>query len=216
MYLNCKTFFSFRYGTFSTKELVEVAIEQGVTALALTNINSTCDVWYFIELCMKAGIKPIPGVEVRNGDKLLYLLLAANNKGYTWINEFLSEHLLEKKPFPEASERTSFFDNPVDGFVIWPLLAKPLQELQANERFGVLPWELTKLYSLDCKNHATKFVVQQPVTFRDKKYFNVHRLLRAIDKNVLLSKLPPETCASVAESFISPGELIETFRHYPF
>src|SRR5437762_11576294 len=42
MYLNCKTYFSFRYGTFATEELVKTAADLGITALGLTNINSTC------------------------------------------------------------------------------------------------------------------------------------------------------------------------------
>jgi DNA polymerase III alpha subunit len=108
MYMNCKTWFSFRYGTFSTKELVDTAVEKGVGSLALTNINSTCDVWDFIRYCNEAGIKPIPGVEVRNGDKLLYILLAANNKGLTWIHEFLSRYLLTHKPFPEVTQSLAF------------------------------------------------------------------------------------------------------------
>src|SRR3954447_25808489 len=105
MYLNCKTYYSFRYGTFSTAELVRTAAENGVTALALTNINTTCDLWEFVKLCREAGIKPVVGVEIRNEDKLLYILLAANNNGLTRIHEFLSEHIITKKPFPETSER---------------------------------------------------------------------------------------------------------------
>src|SRR6187402_3121880 len=106
MYLNCKTYYSLRYGTFSTEELVKAALENGVTSLALTNINSTCDIWDFVKRCNENGIKPITGVEVRNGDQLLYLLLAANNRGMLWVNEFLSVHLQAKKQFPEtASEQ---------------------------------------------------------------------------------------------------------------
>ena len=40
-----------------------------------------------------------------------------------------------------------------------------------------LPWEVNKLYTLDWKNYKDKFVVRQPVTFQNKKYFNLHRLL---------------------------------------
>jgi len=98
MYINCKTYFSLRYGTFSTKELVQHAVDHGITALALTNINCTCDIWDFVKFCREESIKPIPGVEVRNGDDLLYILLAANNNGLTWINEFISSHLIEDKP----------------------------------------------------------------------------------------------------------------------
>ena len=78
MYLNCKTYFSFLYGTFSTGGLVAAALEHGVTSLALTNINATCDSWEFVKRCREAGIKPILGVEIRNADKLLYILISDN------------------------------------------------------------------------------------------------------------------------------------------
>src|ERR1700730_9478357 len=134
MYLNCKTYYSFRYGTMSTEELVTTAVDRGVSTLALTNINSTCDIWEFFKLSQEAGIKPIAGVEVRNDDQFLYILIAANNKGLAWIHSFLSEYLMEKKPFPEAGASPVFFENTIDGFVIYPLHAKPLSELLPNER----------------------------------------------------------------------------------
>jgi DNA polymerase-3 subunit alpha len=93
MYLNCKTNFSFRYGTFKTEELVIEAEWLGVAAMAITNINNTCDVWDFIDHCNKAGIKPVAGVEIRNGSTFLYILLAKNNNGLLEINNFLSLHL---------------------------------------------------------------------------------------------------------------------------
>ncbi|MES1160674.1 MAG: PHP domain-containing protein, partial [Bacteroidota bacterium] len=100
MYINCKTYFSFHYGTFSTEELVKAGVEAGATTLGLTNINNTCDAWDFWQYCQEQNIKPILGTEIRNGHQLLYILLAKNNKGFRWINEFLSEHLIAKKDFP--------------------------------------------------------------------------------------------------------------------
>jgi len=216
MYLNCKTFFSLRYGTIPTKELVQMALEKGVTAMALTNINSTCDVWNFVKCCQEEHIKPIAGVEVRNGDKLLYILIAANNDGLKWIHDFLSLHLLTKKNFPESDIDKTFFENSWDGFVIYPLEEKALEDLLPNERIGILPWEVNKLFGLDLKRYADKFVIRQPVTVQNKTYHNLHRLLRCIDKNILLSKLPVESEASPDEVFASPSELIDKFRNYPF
>jgi len=216
VYLNCKTYFSFRYGTFSTQELVKTAVDKGVGTLALTNINSTCDIWDFLKYCGDEGIKPIAGVEIRNDDKLLYLLIAANNNGLKWIHEFLSKYLLAKQAFPEESNDFIFFDNYIDGFVIYPMDTKPLDKLQINERIGVLPWEVNKMFTLDTKLYADKFVIRQPVTVQDKAHHNLHRLLRCIQKNILLSKLPHESEASPNETFVSPGELLEKFRQYPF
>jgi DNA polymerase-3 subunit alpha len=61
MYLNCKSYFSFRYGTFSTNELILEAVEAGASTLALTNINNTCDLWDFVEACEQHQLKPIAG-----------------------------------------------------------------------------------------------------------------------------------------------------------
>lgn len=216
MYLNCKTFFSFRYGTFSHKELVDAAVEHGVPALALTNINSTCDAWDFVQYCQENGVKPIIGVEIRNGDKLMYLLLAANSNGLRWIHEFLSTSLLAKTPFPETPPVNGFFDKAADGFVIYPLQSKPVAALRMNERIGILPAELTKLSKPDLKKYAENLVIRQPVTVQDKLRHSLHRLLRCIDKNILLSKLPPESQADETETFVSPAELLAKFRQYPF
>jgi error-prone DNA polymerase len=216
MYLNCKTYFSFKYGTFSTVELVEKAVENGVTALALTNINSTCDTWEFVKVCREHKIKPLVGVEVRNNDKLLYILLAANNKGYAWINEFLSIHLMAGKDFPKPSDDLIFFDNGWDGFAIYPIGAKSLPALRINERIGVMSSEINKLFGTNWHDYEEKFVIRQPVTVQNKMYHSLHRLLRAIDKNVLLSQLPVDAQCSEQEIFLSPAQLMERFSMYPF
>src|ERR1700674_1636572 len=119
MYINCKTYFSFRYGTIGTEELVRIAAENGATALALTNINNTCDAWDFVDFCLKQAIKPILGSEIRNEHQLLYILIAANNDGFAWINEFLSQHLLDKIPFPAIAAERPFFTFSADGYVIY-------------------------------------------------------------------------------------------------
>ncbi|MFC4231505.1 DNA polymerase III subunit alpha [Parasediminibacterium paludis] len=216
MYLNCKSFYSFRYGTIPTKELVDMAIERGITALALTNINATCDAWDFVKLCQEAGIKPILGAEIRNGDDVLYILLAANNTGLQWLHQFLSTHLMAKAAFPLPTENPVFFNTLNDGFVIYPLGTKALLDLLPHERIGVLPWEVGNLTMLDWKSHQDKFVVRQPVTFQNKTYFNLHRLLRAIANNCLLSKLPITSQASEKETFVPPAAIIQAFRQYPF
>lgn len=216
MYLNCKTYFSFLYGTFSTGGLVAAALEHGVTSLALTNINATCDSWEFVKRCREAGIKPILGVEIRNADKLLYILIAANNKGLAWMNSFLSEHLLEKKDFPEADPDQSFFLDSWDGFVIYPLAAKNIEDLLPNERIGLLPGEITRLYNIDLKKHADKIVIRQPVTIQDKQHFSLHRLLRSISKNTILAKLSKDEQCDPAETFLSPDELLSKFKTCPF
>ena len=213
MYLNCKTYFSFRYGCFATEELVKAAVEAGANTLAITNINATCDVWDFVQYCRQHGIKPIAGAEIRNGHRFLYILLARNNKGFKLINEFITAGLRSKQDFPEKAD---FFGSSEDVFVIYPLGAKEPVQLLCNELIGVLPAEVNKLYGISMKGLQGKFVIRQPVTFQNKVYYNVHKLLRAIDDNVLLSRLPPDSVAGADEYFVLPARLLEIFRQYPF
>ena len=114
MYLNCKTNFSYRYGTFTTEELVKEAAEKGASALALTNINNTSDWWDFYAFCTEQGIRPLLGVEIRNEDEVLFVLIAKGNKGLLEINRYLSEYLQSKQPFLTNEAWT-------DVYVIWPL-----------------------------------------------------------------------------------------------
>ncbi len=209
MYLNCKTYFSYRYGTFKTEELVNEAIEKGASAMALTNINNTADLWDFIEFCNQQQIKPIAGVEVRNEDELLYILLARNNGGLLQINHFLSMHLQEKKPFPPDMH----FSN--DVFTIHPFGTRDPRSLSQNEFIGVQPSEINKLFGRYAHEFQHKYVIRQPVTYQDKAHYNLHRLMRAIDRNILLSKQTAAQIAGPKETFLSPSNLLESFKQYP-
>ena len=207
MYLNCKTYFSFLYGTYGTEELVKAAVEQGIGTLALTNINNTCDMWDFVDYCQQNAIKPVAGSEVRNGSELQYILLAKNNKGFARINRFLSEHLQEKIPFPDRPA----LDDHI--WIIYPFKNELPDQLSNNELVGIEPGQVNRLFGKPfC---GEKLVIRQPVTFQNKTFYNVHRLLQAIDKNTILSKQDKETLAGEHETFVSPAQLMQAFRQYP-
>ncbi|HSB94402.1 MAG TPA: DNA polymerase III subunit alpha, partial [Flavitalea sp.] len=209
MYLNCKSYFSFRYGTFSTKELVQEAADVGATTIALTNINNTCDLWDFVRACEEQRLKPVAGVEIRNDEQFMYILLAKNNKGLLAINQFLTAHLQEKTAFPA---RPVFADNV---FIIYSMDQHNITDLAVNEKIGVQPTEINKLFGLKMTAVPGRFVIRQPVTFKNKHTYNLHRLLRAIDRNTLLSKLEAASTAGPFEIFVPPARLMDAFRNYP-
>ena len=209
MYLNCKTYYSFKYGTFETEDLVKMAVEKNVSTLALTNINNTCDAWYFVKQCRLYRIKPVLGTEIRNGHTFLYLLLAKNNTGFLHINRFLSEHLQQKKDFPA----TPHFSKEV--LVIYPL-EKPVQDLQEHEFIGVQATEVNKLFTRPVQQYAHKYVIRQPVTVQDRKHYELHKLLRAMDLNLLETQVQKQDMAAPHEFFVSPARLLEKFSRYAF
>lgn len=209
MFLNCKTYFSFRYGIYSTEELVKDAATLGHRSIALTNINNTCDIWDFVDFCQQQNIKPIAGAEIRNEDQLLYILLAKNNAGFSEINHFISLHLQAKQIFPDRPQLGG------DVYVIYPLCAYPTT-LEETEFIGVEPGEANKLYPLISQGIEDRFVVRHPVTFRNKPDFNLHRLLRAVDKNIVLTKQTEDQVGKPYHRFVPQQRIEKAFELYPF
>ncbi len=209
MYLNCHTYFSLHYGTLSPGQLVEAAAAMGIDSLALTDINNTSAVFDFIAACRKHQIHPVVGLEFRNGSETLYIALARNNAGFEQINRFFSGYKHRNEAFPNRMPPGK------DIHVIYPAGSRDPATLQDHEWLGIRPAHLPRLYRNEQKQYLHRYVVWQPVTFSGKKGYNLHRLLRAIDENTLLSKLKKEQHADAAEELISPDELAAAFRSFP-
>lgn len=213
MYLNCHTYYSLRYGTFSEVALLELAQEQHVTHLALTDINNTSAGLNFVRKAAQYGIQPILGIDFRNGVTPCYVGIAKNNTGYQELNAFLSNHLHQKTKIPSIAPS---FKN---AYVIYPfeqVLLNDQQHFAKHEFIGISLHALKRLPFSRLKEYKDKLVVLQPVTFRNKRDFNAHRLLRAIDNNVLLSKLPKSEEASEEEKMFPVQNVAAAFNAYPF
>ncbi len=89
------------------------------------------------------------------------------------------------------------------------------EELKENEFIGIRIHEVNKLIGSSSFNHLHKLVALQPVTFKDKSGFNIHRLLRAVDNNIVLSKLGTHQQAPDNEVMMSEDQLINYYQQYP-
>ncbi|WP_318309338.1 DNA polymerase III subunit alpha [Flagellimonas crocea] len=213
MYLNCHTYYSLRFGTFSEVELLQLAQQNHVTQLVLTDINNTSAGLNFVRKAPEFDIKPILGIDFRNGTRPCFIGIAQNNEGYLELNDFLSQHLHDGSEIPD---RAPAFKN---AFVVYPfeqVLLNELDHFQDHEFVGISIKDLRRLPFSKLTSFTKKLVVQQPVTFRNKQDFNAHRLLRAIDNNVLLSKLPKEEEASEEEKMYPIQNLAAAFLEFPF
>ncbi|WP_419213611.1 DNA polymerase III subunit alpha [Maribacter sp. X9] len=213
MYLNCHTYYSLRYGTFSEVELLRLAQENGVVRLALTDINNTSACLNFVRKASAYGIDPVLGIDFRNGVDQCFVGIAKNNEGYLELNDFLSEHLHQEIKIPPIPPR---FKN---AYVIYPfekVLLNEMMNFEEHEYIGISIADLRKLPFSRMLRLKDKLVVQQPVTFRNKSDFNAHRLLRAIDKNVLLSKLEKTEEGNENEKMYPVENLMAAFSEYSF
>jgi DNA-directed DNA polymerase III PolC len=213
MYLNCHTHFSFKYGALSPAGLFDEARKNNIHKLVLSDINNTSAWIEMLRICMENkdeyALESVPGIEFRTGDKFLYLAIAINNEGFHEINRHLTFHNLNNT-FPD--EKAPAFNN---AFVVYPLGVAHPQSLRENEFLGIRPHESRLIASMGLENFVSKMVIWQPVTFRDKTGYNVHRLLRAMDKNTLLSKLDAECQARTDEVMYPEPVLLGNYWQYP-
>ena len=208
MYLNCHSYHSLRYGTIPLNELVEQATLFGITAMALTDINTITGIYDFTKACKAVNIKPLVGIDFRNDGKQLYIGLAKNRTGIAEMNVIITKHNFEDSNLPEKAPD---FEN---AFIIYPLENAPNQ-LKEWEYIGITPEQLPKLYNYVWKRKLHKMVVLQSVTFRTKKEHNLHKILRAIDQNSLGSKLKDTDYCKKSNFMIPIANLMEKFTDYP-
>ena len=208
MFINCHSFHSLRYGTISVKELVQQFVELGISVAALTDINCISGIYDFHRLCEKNNIRPIVGVDIRTDNKQHYICLAKNQSGIGEINRLLTQHHCEGNDFP------LHHPNLPDVFVVYPLNNYP-EKLHRNEYIGIRPEEINLLINPTLKKYIPRMVILQPVTFTTKREYKLHQILRAIDRNTLVTKLEENDICGQNEKLISIDELLKNYQHYP-
>ena len=206
--LNNHSYYSFNYGVLSLESWTEWASEQGLQSLVLTDINHTAGMLDFVRLAQAQGLKAIAGADLRNDQATDYILIARNNAGFAALNAFISRHQMSGAPIPERPEVADCFTiYPFESYRGWPLAE--------HEFIGLRPSQRNRFPFSAYRDKAHKLLPLQTMSFRHKKDFNTHRLLRAIGENSLLSKLPKAAQGEAQDLLTAPGVLKSAFRDFP-
>ena len=120
MFLNCHSWFSFKYGVLSPQQLLQQAQASGVQRMVLTDINNTSGVMDFVRLAPGFGVQPAVGIDFRNGAQQLFIGIAINNEGFRELNEFLTACSLSGEI--KLPEQAPAFQNV---FVVYPFSSAP-------------------------------------------------------------------------------------------
>jgi len=213
MLLNCHTYYSYKYGTFSVKELVSHLSKNGYDTAVLSDINNTSGGWDFVDHCRKANIRPCLGIDFRNMEEsatCCYIGIAKNNAGFKELNRHLSHHLHTGEKF---AARAPSFEN---AFIVYPYRPGLLQHLKAHEYVGVRPQDVNRIVMEDNGWLRRKAVALAPLSFQNTEDFYLHCLLRTMDHNTLLSKLERKHAGSRQECGLGLQQLLDVYRQHPF
>ncbi|MDZ7613728.1 MAG: PHP domain-containing protein [Flavobacteriaceae bacterium] len=160
MYLNTHSYYSLRYGTMLPETLLKQSQQMGVSAMALTDINSTSASLDFVRLAEKyKGLGSILGVDFRNGVQQRFVMLAENNHGFYQLNRYLSALLHADRFF--VPERAPQLENT---FVIYPFQKEEFS-LCENEFIGVRPADINQLKFSKWYACQEKLVLLKTVSF---------------------------------------------------
>ena len=209
MFLNCHSYFSFLHGTLSPKNLLQQAKKHGVERFVIADINNTSGCLETLRLNKKGSFSPILGIDFRNEISQKFLGIAKNQDGFEKLNRLLSKHLKDELPFDDKCEIRD------DVFIIYPFKKDVQYDLDDNEFIGINYKDLHFLKLEKWNSYRKKIVILHSVSFAGENDFELHKVLRAIQKNTIISKIKNEDLALADEVFLDEQTFRSCYGEHP-
>ena len=200
-------------GTASPKRLCRSARQKGYTTLALTDINNFYGLWPFLNACKEEELVPIIGAEVRTGAHRLFCLVK-DQDGYRNLCRLLTSLHCDQNFDLMTSLETQH-----QGLA---LLATSQDMLSCCQGIGAdtvaaltgRPNQHNSNLRRTAHTLGVPAVAVQDSLYLSPEDYSAHRLLRAIDRNCSLCRLPENE--TTAEAWL-PGitEWRQRFHLWP-
>lgn len=180
VHLHCHSAYSLAEGCLQNQQLIDLCIEDGMVALAVTDTMNLFGAYEFSQAAIQNGIKPIIGCQVKLSGNLLQLsaksrnpqglqkqqydelvLLVQNDLGYLNLCKLISKAYLEGAPHEEACLHADWLD-PInlDGLICLT---------------GGLKGALTKSFLEGDHEHAEAILIKLKELFPQRLYVEIQR-----------------------------------------
>lgn len=218
-HLHIHSCYSFYAGVCTIEELVERAVQLGLSCLALTDTNRMSGLITFYTQCLRAGIHPILGTQLTAADNPheYALLLAKNLTGYGDLCELLSARHCARDTF---SLQQALCRPRPDLFMITPSV-RLLCALAKSPNRDNLYAELINQHAASRRSSRTLLryaracgipaVVTNPAWFAHARQWHLHTVLRAIGMNTSVSRLAARDMASKKAWIKPPAQMRALF-----
>ncbi len=210
-HLHVHSNFSFCRGAGRIEELVDAVLARGMSSMALTDINGVYGLIWFLQQAAERGLRPIVGAELRTTQEHATLLVR-NRSGYETLCRIISRCQFDSnfclsRMLKENREHLIVLSDQI------PLLQSLGKQDGTSQLFVELsnPAIEAPLIKFS-RETGIPPVATNDVYFVDAADFELHRLLRAIDLNTSLSRIPPNELARM-DSWLKPES--DMVRRYP-
>ena len=190
---------------------MDAALARGMSAMALTDINGVYGLVWFLQYAAERGLRPIVGSELRTKTERATLLVR-NRQGYETLCRIISQRLME----PDFCLSKALIEGCDNLFVLSdqiPLLKALARQNGTSGLYVELNDPGAEPPLLDfSRTSGIPPVATNDVYFADPSDYAMHRLLRAIDLNTSLSRIPPGELVS-DDHWLKPADVMA--RRYP-
>ncbi|NQU05226.1 MAG: DNA polymerase III subunit alpha, partial [Calditrichaeota bacterium] len=211
-HLNVHSYYSMGWGASSPEKLCQAAVEMGCKSLALTDINSVYGLFFFLDYAREFNLHPIIGSEiVSNASRAT--LLVMNRKGYSNLC-----HIITNRHIEPDFDLHSELEKRHDGLVILSNDTSILTEL--NGKTIYLFAELIAGHPVRELLEAASNLNIKPVATNRAFWIepddqHLHKLLRTINLNTTLDRLPDNETAPVNARLLNEQEMRDAFSFCP-
>ncbi|MBN1781203.1 DNA polymerase III subunit alpha [bacterium] len=210
-HLHTHSHFSMMRGTAGLAELCRRTADLGMHHLAVTDTNGLYGLMFFLDIADETGIQPVTGAEIVT-PKERAVILVRNPEGYASLCR-----LLTLRHCDAGFDLSGELRQNSGGLVI--LSDSPALLVQLRQQKHVYAELMTGRHWRPVLRHAEENgilpVATAGVHFLMPDEWHLHRLLRAIDLNTKLSRLPAHECAPAAAWLKSRDQMLNDFPGRP-
>ncbi|MDZ7315613.1 MAG: DNA polymerase III subunit alpha [candidate division KSB1 bacterium] len=212
-HLHVHSHYSFCRGTATLEDLCRTAKQRGFTHLALTDRNGLYGLGNFLMLCKNYHLQPIIGACFETPIERA-VLLAKNAEGYSALCMALTQF------HRHGIDLALWFVQHGRDLVLLTDDLRLLQKLKDADAEGeyyaeLIPHRGAEAVLRFAREKRIPIVATNAVHMLDKEDWEVHRLLRAIDLNTTLTRIPQEELISVEAYLKTAAQMQADFPHCP-
>ena len=199
-------------GVSSLRALCEAARSQGADTLALTDTNGLYGAIRFLQIARETGLRPILGAEVVWKSHRA-LLFAKTTEGYANLCRVLSARHCDP-----AFDLIDVVAHHREGLILLSDDEHALLRWRADSQdlyVELTPGPMMHQALAFSRRTGLPAVATNRVHFVHPEEFAVHRLLRAIELNTTLSRLPADAVCSPSYWLMPPLLMAHRYPHVP-
>lgn len=196
------------------EQICAAAKNDGMSHIALTDTNGLYGLVWFIETAKRFGLTPLVGVYLTTAHNHC-VLLAKNLNGYKFLCKAITDIHIANNPslFHILTQRNNDLVVLTDDL---DLLRQFISQNDLENVFAeIIPYKNREQVLRFARKHQIPPVASNGIYFVEEKDWHVHHLLRAIDLNSSLQRVPSEELASKEAFFKTKEEMNRAFPDCP-